>query len=96
MSKLFLDTRPEAEAVLIKLIRQAPPWRKFKMMQQLNTTVRTLAIAGVRSRHPQADDTEVRRRLADIWLGPELAINVFGPLEDFITPRQDKGIIHDN
>jgi hypothetical protein len=28
MSNLFPDTHPEAEAVLIHLLREAPPWRK--------------------------------------------------------------------
>jgi hypothetical protein len=31
MSTLFPDTRPEAEAVLIRLQREAPPWRKLEM-----------------------------------------------------------------
>ena len=77
---LFADTRPEAEAVLIKLLRQAPPWRKLHMVGQLNQTVRTLALSGLRQRHPQATDQELRRRLADLLLGPDLAAQAYGPL----------------
>ena len=83
---LFPDTRPEAEAVLIKLLRQAPPWRKLHMVGQLNQTVRTLALSGLRQRHPQASLQELRRRLADLLLGPELADRVYGPLQEQEIP----------
>ncbi len=81
MLSLFSDTRPEAEAVLIGLLRQAPPWRKLHMVSQLNRTVRTLALAGLRQRYPQATPQELRRRLADLLLGPDLACRAYGPLE---------------
>ena len=74
------DTRPEAEAVLIELLRQAPPWRKLHMVGQLNQTVRTLALGGLRQRHPNATPQELDRRLADLLLGPKLAAQVYGPL----------------
>ena len=77
---LFPDTRPEAEAVLIELLRQAPPWRKLHMVGQLNQTVRTLALSELRARHPEATPQELRRRLADLLLGPDLAAQVYGPL----------------
>lgn len=80
MTPLFPDTRPEAEAILIELLRQAPPWRKLAMVAQLNASVRTLTLSGLRQRHPYADDVEIRRRLADLLLGPDLATTVYGPL----------------
>ena len=79
---LFPDTCPEAEAVLIELLRQAPPWRKLYLVGQMNQTVRTLALSGLRARHPQATPQELRRRLADLLLGPDLATQVYGPLEE--------------
>ena len=78
---LFPDTSPEAEAVLITLLRQAPPWRKLHMVGQLNQTVRTLALSGLRRRYSEATPKELRRRLADLLLGPELARRAYGPLE---------------
>jgi hypothetical protein len=78
---LFPDTRPEAEAVLIELLRQAPPWRKLHMVGQLNQTVRTLALSGLCQRYPEATSQELRRRLADLLLGPDLAARVYGPLK---------------
>ncbi len=83
---LFSDTRPEAERVLIELLRQAPPHRKLEMVAQMNETVRTLALSGLRQRYPQATPEELRRRLADLLLGPELAEKVYGPL-----PNQERG-----
>ena len=79
MSTLFPDTRPEAERVQIELLRQAPAWRKLEMVGQLNQTVRTLALSGLRQRHPEATPQELRRRLADLTLGPALAAQVYGP-----------------
>ncbi len=81
MGALFPDTRPEAEAVFIGLLRQAPPWRKLIMVGQLNQAVRTLALSGLRTRHPEATPQELRRRLADLLLGPDLAAQVYGPQE---------------
>ena len=83
---LFPDTRPEAETVLIGLLRQAPPWRKLHMVGQMNQTVRTLALSGLRARHPEASPQELRRRLADLLLGSDLAAQVYGPLREEKSP----------
>lgn len=79
MSVLFSDTTPEAEAVLIDLLRKAPPWRKLQMMETLNAQMRMLLLAGLRQRHPRADEAELRRRMPDSPLGKELAEEVYGP-----------------
>jgi hypothetical protein len=80
MSALFPDTRPEAEAVLINLLRQAPPWRKLEMVDQLNQSVKLLALAGLRQRFPHDDEACLHRRLAGLLLGEELAFKVYGPV----------------
>ncbi len=80
MRDLFSDTRPEAEAVLIKLIREASPLRRIEMLRQLNAMARVVALAGLRVRFPDAGEAEIQRRLADLLLGPELAERVYGPL----------------
>jgi len=77
---LFSDTRPEAEAVLVDLLRRAPPWRKLYMVSQMNQTVRILALSGLRQRYPQASPEELNRRLADLLLGPQLAQKAYGQL----------------
>jgi hypothetical protein len=81
MSTLFPDTTPEAERVLIELLRRAPAWRKLEMVGQMNQAVRTLALSGLRERYPEATPEELRRRLAGLLLGEELAARAYGPLE---------------
>jgi hypothetical protein len=39
-----------------------------------------LAIAGLRSRYPEAPPEELQRRLADLLLGASLAELAYGPL----------------
>ena len=79
---LFSDTRPEAEDVLIGLLRQAPAWRKVHMVDQLNQAVWLLALSGLQTRYPSATPQELRRRLADLLLGPDLAARAYGPLPE--------------
>ncbi len=80
MSTLFPDTHPKAEAVLINLLIQAPPWRKMEMVDQLNQTVKLFLMAGLRERYPVEDEALLRRRLASLLLGDELARKVYGLL----------------
>jgi len=82
MSTLFSDTSPAAEQVLLGLLRRAPASRKLHMVGQLNLAAHSLVLSGLRSRHPLATEAELRRRLADLLLGAELAAKVYGPLEE--------------
>ncbi len=58
--RMNADTTPEVEAVLFALWRETPGWRKWEMMEALNRSARELALAGLRSRHPQASADELR------------------------------------
>jgi hypothetical protein len=80
MSALFPDTHPKMEAMQIQLWRQASPTRKMHMLAQLNASAQTLALMGLRSRYPHASQTELRRRLAGLLLGEELANKVYGEM----------------
>jgi predicted component of type VI protein secretion system len=80
MSVLSSDTHPKMEALQIRFWREASPARKMQVLAQLNASARTLALAGLRSRYPQADEAELRRRLAALLLGEELARKVYGEL----------------
>ena len=82
MTVLYEDTRPEIEGLQIEKMRQAPAWRKLEMVGQLNDTVRTLALSGLRQRNPLASGETLRRMLADLLLGEELAARVYGPVPD--------------
>ena len=80
MSVLYSDTHPKMEALQIQLWRQATPTRKMEMLEQLNASAHTLALSGLRSRYPQASEAELRRRLAGLLLGEELARRVYGEI----------------
>ena len=82
MSVLYSDTHPKMETLQIQLWRQASPTRKMHMLAQLNAAAQMLALAGLQSRYPQASKTELRRRLADLLLGEELARKVYGEIND--------------
>jgi len=85
MSNILNDTKPEAEAVLIELLRHAPVEQKLRMVGQMHMAVREFALAGLRLRFPNATEEQLRRRLADLLLGPELAAKVYGPIEENST-----------
>jgi len=76
------DTHQDAERVLLELLRRATPARKLAMVLDANRTTRLLALTGLRERHPGESAAGLRRRLADLWLGPELAAKAYGPLPD--------------
>ena len=78
MSSLYSDTHPKMEALQIQLWRQANPTRKMNMLAQLNSSARMLALTGLHSQYPQANEAELRRRLAGLLLGEELAQKVYG------------------
>ena len=82
MRTLAEDTHPEAERVLIELLRRATPARKMAMVIDANQTARLLALTGLRERNPAASASALRRRLADLWLGADLAAKAYGPLND--------------
>ena len=65
--------------MLFELARQAPAWRKVELIGEMRRMACELALSGLRERHPGAPAKELRRRLAEILLGPELALRAYGP-----------------
>ena len=51
--------------------------KKFSIVDGLNETVKTLAVAGIRQRNPQATPQQIHRMLASLMLGEELARKVY-------------------
>ncbi len=78
MAALSSDTHPKMEALQIELLRQASPTRKMNMLAQLNASARLLALTGLRSQYPGASEAELRRKLADLLLGEDLARKFLG------------------
>ncbi len=60
----------------------AAPWEKMAMLNRLNRAVRQLALAGLRQRFPDATESDLRRHMADLLLGPELARRLFDNKKD--------------
>ena len=79
MATISADTQVDIERLQIEGLRRLPPWRKLALMAEMGQTVRMLALAGLRQRHPHDSSAVRRRRLADLWLGPELARRAYGP-----------------
>ena len=84
MSAYYTDTHPNMEALQIRLLREVPSWKKMKMMVDLNESVQKLALAGLRTRHPEANEKELRRRLADLLLGEDVAFKVYGDIDNAV------------
>ena len=79
MGENISDTNPEIAELQRDLLRQVGPARKLAMLGEMNKTVKVLALSGLRSRYPNDSPAVLRRRLADLILGPELAAKVYGP-----------------
>jgi hypothetical protein len=77
MSALYSDTDPKVEQIQIEIIRRMPAWKKFALLDDLNETVRAFAISGIQQRHPEATPEKIRRMLAELMLGEELANKVY-------------------
>ena len=79
---LARDTHPKAEELQLDIYRRMPVWRKLELVEDSMRSAEILAIAGLRRRHPEAGEAELRRRLMDLVLGSEIASRAFGGLED--------------
>jgi hypothetical protein len=80
MGCLFEDTDPRVEQQLVEMLRQLPTWRKMQMVAELNAAVKSLLWSGLRARYPNASEAELRRRVAGLLLGEELAQKVYGDM----------------
>jgi hypothetical protein len=70
---LSRDTTPEAEAVQLAALREMPPWRKLQLVEESCRAAIAMTEAGIRARHPEASEDEVRHRLRVAILGESLA-----------------------
>jgi hypothetical protein len=73
------DTTYPIEQMLVAAWRVMSTADKARQLVECCRAVDQLALAGLRLRHPDADDAELRRRVASLRLGAELACEVYGP-----------------
>jgi hypothetical protein len=71
------DTAPEALRVQYELYRRMPLGRRLELVFDMYDTGRLLALAGLRMRHPEASEEELKQLWARQHLGPELFERVY-------------------
>ncbi len=54
------------------------PSQKAKVVTELNRATEAMAVAGIRARHPDADEHEVLMGLRALHIDPELIREAFG------------------
>ena len=62
----------------MELLRQAPVWKRLQMVDQMHETLRLLTIADLRRCYPNADENEIKRRLAARLLSRADVIAAYG------------------
>lgn len=72
------DTDPRIGAVLIDGYRAMTSTEKLERVAALTRTVRSLALADVRRRHPASSEREQALRVASRWIPPDLMLRAFG------------------
>ena len=80
-----LDTSPDANAAQLDAYRRMGGAERLAIAYRLSESVRGLAVAGIRSRHPAYDDGQVHRALVRLLFGDGLARDVW-PGEPLVDP----------
>lgn len=73
------DTAPDVRGRLVAGWRAMAPARKAALVNAWSADVAALALVGLRRRHPQAGDAEIRFRLGSLLLGEAVAEQLWGP-----------------
>ena len=66
------DTTPDADAVHLEVIRTTPPERRAAEAYAMSMAARAIALAGIRSRHPDYSDDQARYALFRLLVGDDL------------------------
>ena len=75
------DTTPDAARVHLEIIRRLSPERRLELAFEMSNNLREVAVSGVRSRHPEYSDEQVRFAVARLMLGDELFRKVHPGIE---------------
>jgi hypothetical protein len=78
MKTILPDTSTDAEEVLVRLLQTTPVWKRLKMVEDLNESLRALATADLRRCYPEAKEQELKKRLAARLLEREEVISAYG------------------
>ena len=72
-----LDTTPEAEEIQLEIFRKMTPDERLQRGSELSKLCRTLLTDGVKHRHPEYTEDEVRLAVIRIELGEKLFVRVY-------------------
>ncbi len=72
------DTDKKVQALLIEGYKRMSEAERLQKVCELNRLLVKLMEAEVRQRYPDADEREIRLRVASRWLPPELMRKAFG------------------
>ncbi len=72
------DTSPEAAKVLLDLTRRQTTEQRLRQCFDLIEMTRAFTMAGLRMRHPDASEQELRERYAALVLDRETVRKVYG------------------
>jgi hypothetical protein len=81
-ARLSRDTDRVIEDDQIAAWRAATPAELARLVDDASTAVRELAIAGIRSRYPDAAEGEILARFAALTMGREIASRAYPELQD--------------
>lgn len=84
---LSRDTSADIERLQIEAWRRMSPLEKAATMTQATSDAATLALAGIRQRHPGASSRECFIRLAALQLGPTLVRQVYPDASQILGPH---------
>jgi len=66
------DTTEEAARVQREVYRRMSPARRLQLIFEMNENLRELLAAGVRDRHPDYTEAQVKLAVIRLWLGRDL------------------------
>lgn len=71
------DTHPEIDKFLMMSFRRMPIWQKANLVNEATKGIWQWALIGIRNQHPGITTAETNFRLAQRWLGKEIAEKLY-------------------
>jgi hypothetical protein len=79
-----LDTSSEAERVQIEIFRRMEPQKRLQAAALLSETCRTLLAEGIRKRHPNYDEEQIRLAVIRCLLPEDLFLRAYPIARDVL------------
>jgi hypothetical protein len=79
-----LDTSPEVERIQNEIFRKMAPERRLQLAIELTQTSRKLLATGVRQRHPEYDEAQVRLAVIRLTIPEKLFLAAYPHAKDIV------------